>query len=195
MYDGRTARHSNRRPRSAYIYMLKLHSLGRLTRSRPFDRPLLADHAAAVGRQGAIRRQRFGEMESGRWKPYGARSFCKSWLTVKSGRRGRPHEDLRVDGQRREHSWEAGTPASFDVLTNEIRGLGLNMQLEKRRVLAETNRLLGDEPVRGAFGPAAVLGRRFTPHSRYNVTGTSRCNGLSRSARKPHNGLKNELID
>jgi len=31
-------------------------------------------------------------------------------------------------------SAEAGTPASFDVLTNEIRGLGLNMQLEKRRV-------------------------------------------------------------
>ena len=29
---------------------------------------------------------------------------------------------------------EAGTPASFDVLTNEIRGLGLNMQLEKRRI-------------------------------------------------------------
>jgi DNA-directed RNA polymerase subunit beta len=26
---------------------------------------------------------------------------------------------------------EAGTPASFDVLINEIRGLGLNMQLEK----------------------------------------------------------------
>jgi DNA-directed RNA polymerase subunit beta len=29
---------------------------------------------------------------------------------------------------------EAGTPASFDVLTNEIRGLALNMQLEKRRI-------------------------------------------------------------
>jgi DNA-directed RNA polymerase subunit beta len=29
---------------------------------------------------------------------------------------------------------EPGTPASFDVLTNEIRGLALNMQLEKRRV-------------------------------------------------------------
>ena len=30
--------------------------------------------------------------------------------------------------------FEAGTPASFDVLTNEIRGLGLNMQLEKGRL-------------------------------------------------------------
>ena len=33
-----------------------------------------------------------------------------------------------------ENTLEAGTPASFDVLTNEIRGLGLNMQLEKARV-------------------------------------------------------------
>ena len=32
-----------------------------------------------------------------------------------------------------ENTLEAGTPASFDVLTNEIRGLALNMQLEKKR--------------------------------------------------------------
>jgi DNA-directed RNA polymerase subunit beta len=30
-----------------------------------------------------------------------------------------------------ENTLEAGTPASFDVLLNEIRGLCLNMQLEK----------------------------------------------------------------
>jgi DNA-directed RNA polymerase subunit beta len=30
-----------------------------------------------------------------------------------------------------ENTLEAGTPASFDVLMNEIRGLCLNMQLEK----------------------------------------------------------------
>jgi DNA-directed RNA polymerase subunit beta len=28
---------------------------------------------------------------------------------------------------------EAGTPVSFEVLTNEIRGLGLNVRLERRR--------------------------------------------------------------
>ena len=33
-----------------------------------------------------------------------------------------------------ENTLEAGTPASFDVLTNEIRGLALNMQLEKKRI-------------------------------------------------------------
>ncbi len=30
-----------------------------------------------------------------------------------------------------ENRLEAGTPASFNVLTNENRGLGLNMQLER----------------------------------------------------------------
>ena len=30
---------------------------------------------------------------------------------------------------------DAGTPVSFDVLCNEIRGLGLNIQLEKKKGL------------------------------------------------------------
>ena len=30
---------------------------------------------------------------------------------------------------------EAGTPVSFEVLCNEIRGLGLNIQLEKKKGL------------------------------------------------------------
>ena len=33
-----------------------------------------------------------------------------------------------------ENTLEAGTPVSFDVLCNEIRGLGLNIQLEKKQI-------------------------------------------------------------
>ena len=52
-----------------------------------------------------------------------------------------------------ENTLEAGTPASFDVLDNEIRGLGLNMQLEKNprlkpmtiRVTTRQNRLGSDD--------------------------------------------------
>ena len=39
--------------------------------------------------------------------------------------------ESRVKGQ---NTREAGTPLSFDVLCNEIRGLGLNIQLEKKRL-------------------------------------------------------------
>ncbi len=67
--------------------------------------------------------------------PSGARraSGLQELLTVKSDDvegRTKIYESM-VKG---ENTLEAGTPASFDVLTNEIRGLGLNMQLEKKRV-------------------------------------------------------------
>ena len=64
---------------------------------------------------------------------YGAAYILQELLTVKSDDvegRTKIYESM-VKG---ENTLEAGTPASFDVLTNEIRGLALNMQLEKRRV-------------------------------------------------------------
>jgi DNA-directed RNA polymerase subunit beta len=64
---------------------------------------------------------------------YGAAYVLQELLTVKSDDvegRTKIYESM-VKG---ENPLEAGTPASFDVLTNEIRGLALNMQLEKRRV-------------------------------------------------------------
>ena len=62
----------------------------------------------------------------------GAAYILQELLTVKSDDvegRTKIYESM-VKG---ENTLEAGTPASFDVLTNEIRGLGLNMHLEKRR--------------------------------------------------------------
>ena len=74
--------------------------------------------------------QRFGEMEVWALEAYGAAYILQELLTVKSDDvegRTKIYESM-VKG---ENTLEAGTPASFDVLTNEIRGLGLNMQLEK----------------------------------------------------------------
>lgn len=42
--------------------------------------------------------------------------------------------EFRAESVEGENTLEAGTPASFDVLTNEIRELGLNKKLEKKRV-------------------------------------------------------------
>ena len=77
--------------------------------------------------------QRFGEMEVWALEAYGAAYVLQELLTVKSDDvegRTKIYESM-VKG---ENSLEAGTPASFDVLTNEIRGLALNMQLEKSRI-------------------------------------------------------------
>ncbi len=74
--------------------------------------------------------QRFGEMEVWALEAYGAAYILQELLTVKSDDvdgRTKIYESM-VKG---ENTLEAGTPASFDVLTNEIRGLGLNMQLER----------------------------------------------------------------
>jgi DNA-directed RNA polymerase subunit beta len=77
--------------------------------------------------------QRFGEMEVWALEGYGAAYTLQEMLTVKSDDvegRTKIYESM-VKGQNR---LEAGTPLSFDVLCNEIRGLGLNIQLEKKRL-------------------------------------------------------------
>ncbi|MCL2006198.1 MAG: hypothetical protein FWG73_08565 [Planctomycetaceae bacterium] len=69
-------------------------------------------------------------MEVWALEAYGAAYTLQELLTVKSDDvegRTKIYESM-VKGK---NTLEAGTPASFDVLTNEIRGLGLNMQLEK----------------------------------------------------------------
>ena len=74
-----------------------------------------------------------GDQTYDRINDYGAAYILQELLTVKSDDvegRTKIYESM-VKG---ENTLEAGTPASFDVLTHEIRGLGLNMQLEKKRI-------------------------------------------------------------
>ncbi|MHC4607421.1 MAG: DNA-directed RNA polymerase subunit beta, partial [Planctomycetota bacterium] len=75
--------------------------------------------------------QRFGEMEVWALEAYGAANILQELLTVKSDDvegRTKVYESM-VKG---ENALEPGTPVSFDVLCSEIRGLGLNIKLEKR---------------------------------------------------------------
>ena len=72
--------------------------------------------------------QRFGEMEVWALEAYGAAYTLQELLTVKSDDvegRTKIYEAM-VKG---ENTLEAGTPASFDVLINEIKGLALDMDL------------------------------------------------------------------
>ena len=81
--------------------------------------------------------QRFGEMEVWALEGYGAAYTLQEMLTVKSDDvegRTKIYESM-VKGT---NTLEAGTPLSFDVLCNELRGLGLNVQLEKKRLVGST---------------------------------------------------------
>jgi len=133
LYDGRTGEPFEQFSTVGYIYMLKLHHLVDDKVHARSTGPYSLITQQPLGGKARFGGQRFGEMEVWALEAYGAAYTLQELLTVKSDDvegRTKIYESM-VKG---ENTLEAGTPASFDVLTNEIRGLGLNMQLEKARV-------------------------------------------------------------
>ncbi|MEM7454533.1 MAG: DNA-directed RNA polymerase subunit beta [Planctomycetota bacterium] len=132
LYDGRTGLPAGQETTVGYIYMLKLHHLVDDKVHARSTGPYSLITQQPLGGKARFGGQRFGEMEVWALEAYGAAFILQELLTVKSDDvegRTKIYESM-VKG---ENTLEAGTPASFDVLTNEIRGLALNMQLEKRR--------------------------------------------------------------
>jgi DNA-directed RNA polymerase subunit beta len=131
--DGRTGEPLQQETTVGYIYMLKLHHLVDDKVHARSTGPYSLITQQPLGGKARFGGQRFGEMEVWALEAYGAAYILQELLTVKSDDvegRTKIYESM-VKG---ENTLEAGTPASFEVLTNEIRGLALNMQLEKRRV-------------------------------------------------------------
>ncbi len=131
LIDGRSGEPLEQETTVGYIYMLKLHHLVDDKVHARSTGPYSLITQQPLGGKARFGGQRFGEMEVWALEAYGAAYILQELLTVKSDDvegRTKIYESM-VKG---ENTLEAGTPASFDVLTNEIRGLGLNMQLEKR---------------------------------------------------------------
>ena len=133
LFDGRTGEPLEQETTVGYIYMLKLHHLVDDKVHARSTGPYSLITQQPLGGKARFGGQRFGEMEVWALEAYGAAYILQELLTVKSDDvegRTKIYESM-VKG---ENTLEAGTPASFDVLTNEIRGLALNMSLEKRRI-------------------------------------------------------------
>jgi DNA-directed RNA polymerase subunit beta len=133
LYDGRTGERFEQMVTVGYIYMMKLHHLVDDKVHARATGPYSLITQQPLGGKARFGGQRFGEMEVWALEAYGAAYVLQELLTVKSDDvegRTKIYESM-VKG---ENTLEAGTPASFDVLTNEIRGLALNMQLEKKRI-------------------------------------------------------------
>ncbi|MGL6225715.1 MAG: DNA-directed RNA polymerase subunit beta [Thermoguttaceae bacterium] len=133
LFDGRTGEPFEQETTVGYIYMLKLHHLVDDKVHARSTGPYSLITQQPLGGKARFGGQRFGEMEVWALEAYGAAYTLQELLTVKSDDvegRTKIYESM-VKG---ENTLEAGTPASFDVLTNEIRGLALNMQLEKERI-------------------------------------------------------------
>ena len=74
--------------------------------------------------------QRFGEMEVWALEAYGAANTLQEMLTVKSDDvpgRTKVYKNI-VDGN---YEMEAGIPESYNVLTKEIRSLGIDIDFEE----------------------------------------------------------------
>ena len=131
--DGRTGDPLQQETTVGYIYMLKLHHLVDDKVHARSTGPYSLITQQPLGGKARFGGQRFGEMEVWALEAYGAAYILQELLTVKSDDvegRTKIYESM-VKG---ENTLEAGTPASFEVLCNEIRGLALNIQLEKRRI-------------------------------------------------------------
>jgi DNA-directed RNA polymerase subunit beta len=130
LFDGRTGEQYEQKITVGQIYMLKLHHLVDDKVHARATGPYSLITQQPLGGKARFGGQRFGEMEVWALEAYGAAYILQELLTVKSDDvegRTKIYESM-VKG---ENTLEAGTPASFDVLNNEIRGLCLNLQLEK----------------------------------------------------------------
>ena len=131
--DGRTGEYFDQPVTVGYLYMLKLHHLVDDKIHARATGPYSLITQQPLGGKARTGGQRFGEMEVWGLEAYGSAYILQELLTVKSDDvegRTKIYETM-VKGK---NTLEAGTPVSFDVLCNEIRGLCLNIQLERRRV-------------------------------------------------------------
>jgi DNA-directed RNA polymerase subunit beta len=133
IYDGRTGRPFDQKVTVGYHYMLKLdHLVDDKVHARATG-PYSLITQQPLGGKARFGGQRFGEMEVWALEAYGASHILQELLTVKSDDvegRTKIYESM-VKG---ENTLRAATPVSFEVLMNEIRGLCLNMRLEKRKI-------------------------------------------------------------
>jgi DNA-directed RNA polymerase subunit beta len=134
IYDGRTGEPLDQKVTVGFMYLTKLHHLVDDKIHARSTGPYSLITQQPLGGKARTGGQRFGEMEVWALEAYGASFTLQEMLTVKSDDvegRTKIYESM-VKGN---NTLEAGTPVSFDVLCNELRGLGLNVQLEKKSLI------------------------------------------------------------
>ena len=133
LYDGRSGEPFHQQTTVGFLYMLKLHHLVDDKIHARATGPYSLITQQPLGGKARTGGQRFGEMEVWALQGYGAAYMLQELLTVKSDDvEGRTKiYDSMVKGI---NILEAGMPVVFDVLCYEIRGLGLNITLEKEQL-------------------------------------------------------------
>lgn len=128
--DGRTGDTFAQRISVGYMYILKLHHMVEDKIHMRSIGPYSLITQQPLGGKAQVGGQRFGEMEVWALLGYGAAYTLREMLTIKSddivGRSAA--FDAIVRGEKISHPH---TPAAFNVLVNQLRGLSLDIDLRK----------------------------------------------------------------
>ena len=128
LFDGRTGSSFGQDVAVGYMYMLKLHHMVEDKIHMRSIGPYSLITQQPLGGKAQNGGQRFGEMEVWALLGYGTAYTLREMLTIKSDDiQGRSAAfDAIVKGEPISHP---GTPASFSVLMNQLRGLALDVEL------------------------------------------------------------------
>ncbi|HTO36878.1 MAG TPA: DNA-directed RNA polymerase subunit beta [Brumimicrobium sp.] len=129
LFDGGTGERFHQPATVGIIYMLKLsHMVDDKMHARSIG-PYSLITQQPLGGKALFGGQRFGEMEVWALEAFGAANILQEILTVKSddvNGRAKAYEAI-VKG---DNLPKSGIPESFNVLLHELRGLGLNVQMD-----------------------------------------------------------------
>ena len=129
LYDGETGERFHQKATVGIIYIIKLHHMVDDKMHARSIGPYSLITQQPLGGKAQFGGQRFGEMEVWALEAYGASSILQELLTLKSDDiigRAKTYEAI-VKG---DNVPKAGIPESFNVLVNELRGLGLELKFE-----------------------------------------------------------------
>ncbi len=129
LFDGETGERFHQKATVGIIYMIKLHHMVDDKMHARSIGPYSLITQQPLGGKAQFGGQRFGEMEVWALEAYGAANILQELLTLKSDDivgRAKTYEAI-VKG---DNIPKAGIPESFNVLVNELRGLGLELKFE-----------------------------------------------------------------
>jgi len=128
LFDGRSGEPFDGDITVGVLYMMKLHHLADDKLHARSTGPYSLVTQQPLGGKALFGGQRLGEMEVWAMEAYGAAFSLQEFLTVKSDDvlgRTRMYESI-VKG---ENELEPGLPEAFNVIVNEMKALGLNVEL------------------------------------------------------------------
>ena len=137
LFDGRTGEAFEMPVTVGVMYMLKLHHLVEEKIHARSIGPYSLVSQQPLGGKSQFGGQRLGEMEVWAIEAYGAAYCLQEFLTVKSddvAGRVRMYESI----VRGDNTLEPGIPESFNVLVNEMKSLGLNVEMFESDVLTDS---------------------------------------------------------